>query len=55
MKDKEIIELLDSIDNLLEAEEYDTIKVMLGEVKQNIIASKDKSSEYVDKLVDDLK
>ena len=55
MNDKEIIELLDSIDHLLEAEDYETIKVLLGDVKQNITASKDKSAEYVDNLVDELK
>lgn len=55
MKDDEIINLLDSINKLIETGEYEAIKTLIEDVKQNIIASKDKSSEYVDKLVDELK
>lgn len=55
MNNDEVINLLDSIKKLIEKGEYETLKTMIEDVKQNILHPKDKSSEYVDKLVEELK
>lgn len=55
MKNKDIVEMLDAIINYLNREEYQKALNYINGKKAEITDKIDPSSEYMDKLIEDLK
>ena len=55
MDNKQILEMLDTITNYLNKEEYEKILDYISKKRAEINEKSDASSEYIDKLVSELK
>ncbi len=55
MKNTDVLNILNEISNLLDREEYYEVTEYIDKKKNEIKLEQDHSSEYIDKLIKDLK
>lgn len=55
MKTKEVIEILDNINNLLKEKEYQKAEEYILNKKINVMANESKIENYIDEILSDLK